>query len=149
MEVTAQKRLQKELQMMNINDSGIRVYPTDDNIMIWKAVIFGPKDTPYEGGVFNINIQFTKDYPFRPPKVNFETVIFHPNINVRGDICLDILKDKWSSALTVNKILLSLSSLLSDPNPNDPLVPEAASLLRNDVNKFNERAREWTNKYAK
>ncbi len=89
----------------------------------WQGTIVGPEGTPYEGGVFYLNIQFPIDYPFRPPKINFVTKVYHPNINLDGSICLDILKDQWSPALTISKVLLSISSLLTDPNPESPLIP--------------------------
>ena len=108
----------------------------------------GPDDSPYSGGVFFLNIRFPPDYPFKPPKVNFTTKIYHPNINSNGSICLDILKDQWSPALTISKVLLSISSLLTDPNPDDPLVPEIANLYKNDMAKYTEVAKEWTSKYA-
>ncbi|CAM9795732.1 unnamed protein product [Pylaiella littoralis] len=88
----------------------------------------GPDDSPYAGGVFFLNIHFPADYPFKPPKVNFTTRIYHCNINSNGGICLDILKDQWSPALTISKVLLSICSLLTDPNPDDPLVPEIAQV---------------------
>lgn len=83
----------------------------------WQAIILGPGDSPYSGGVFILNIAFPNDYPFKPPKVSFMTPIYHPNINEKGGICLDILKDSWSPALTISKVLLSICSLLTDPNP--------------------------------
>merc|ERR1712083_975369 len=94
----------------------------------WQATIMGPPDSPYQGGVFFLNINFPSDYPFKPPKVHFTTKIYHCNVNANGAICLDILKDQWSPALTISKVLLSVSSLLTDPNPNDPLVPEIAQV---------------------
>jgi len=77
----------------------------------------GPEGSPYAGGVFFLKIQFPQDYPFKPPKVTFRTRIYHCNINSQGAICLDILKDNWSPALTTSKVLLSICSLLTDPNP--------------------------------
>ena len=108
----------------------------------------GPPDSAYEGGVFFLNIGFPTDYPFKPPKVNFTTRIYHPNINSEGSICLDILRSQWSPALTISKVLLSICSLLTDPNPDDPLVPEIARQYKSDPVKYAEIAREWTRKYA-
>ena len=116
----------------------------------WQATIMGPPDSPYAGGVFFLNIRFPPDYPFKPPKVSFtaNTRIYHPNINSNGNICLDILKDQWSPALTISKVLLSVCSLLTDPNPDDPLVPEIAQLYKTDRTRYEATAREWTRKYA-
>lgn len=108
----------------------------------------GPPDSPYAGGVFFLSIQFPTDYPFKAPKISFTTKIYHPNINSNGNICLDILKDQWSPALTISKVLLSICSLLTDPNPDDPLVPEIANVYKTDVAKYEGTAREWTKKYA-
>jgi len=108
----------------------------------------GPDDSPFSGGVFFLNIHFPTDYPFKPPKCNFTTRIYHPNINSNGSICLDILKDQWSPALTISKVLLSISSLLTDANPDDPLVPEIAHIYKSDRAKYEATAREWTRKYA-
>jgi len=108
----------------------------------------GPAESPYAGGVYFLNIHFPADYPFKPPKLQFTTRIYHPNINANGSICLDILKDQWSPALTISKVLLSLSSLLTDPNPDDPLVPEIAQIYKTDREKFVNTAKEWTRKYA-
>ena len=114
----------------------------------WQATIMGPEDSPYAGGVFFLNIAFPADYPFKPPKVNFTTRIYHCNINSSGGICLDILKDQWSPALTVSKVLLSICSLLTDPNPDDPLVPEIAQSFKDNREVHDQVAQEWTAKYA-
>ncbi|OMP85076.1 Ubiquitin-conjugating enzyme E2-16 kDa [Diplodia seriata] len=109
----------------------------------------GPQgDSPYSGGVFFLAIHFPTDYPFKPPKVNFTTRIYHPNINSNGSICLDILRDQWSPALTISKVLLSICSMLTDPNPDDPLVPEIAHVYKTDRARYEATAREWTRKYA-
>lgn len=120
----------------------------DDDLFEWDATIMGPGDSPYQGGIFRLKINFPMNYPYKPPKVQFITKIFHPNISPSGSICLDILKEKWSPALTVSKILLSISSLLTEPNPDDPLVPEIAEVYRKNVEKFNEMAQNWTQIYA-
>ena len=126
-------------------------------------------DSPYAGGVFFLSITFPTDYPFKPPKVSFTTKIYHPNINANGSICLDILRDQWSPALTISKgasaafsarvwtvktdvcapaVLLSICSMLTDPNPDDPLVPDIAHLYKTDRARYEATAREWTRKYA-
>ena len=108
----------------------------------------GPEDSPYAGGLFYLNIKFPQDYPFKPAKFTFTTRVYHPNINSNGSICLDILDKQWSPALSTSKVLLSLSSLFTDPNPDDPLVPDIARLYKTDKEKYDATAREWTRKYA-
>ena len=122
--------------------------PVGDDMFHWQATIMGPDESPYAGGVFFLDIHFPADYPFKPPKVHFTTRIYHCNINSNGGICLDILKDQWSPSLTISKVLLSICSLLTDPNPDDPLVPDIAQLLKTDRARHESTAREWTSKYA-
>ena len=131
-----------------ISSSCFSIGPVGDDLFHWQATIMGPEDSPYTGGVFFLDIHFPADYPFKPPKVSFTTRIYHCNINSNGGICLDILKDQWSPALTISKVLLSVCSLLTDPNPEDPLVSEIAQLLKNNLTQHNATAREWTAKYA-
>ena len=107
----------------------------DDDIYHWQATILGPTGSPYEGGIFYLQIQFPMDYPFKPPKVSFLTKIYHCNINSAGNICLDILKDQWSPALTISKVLLSICSLMDDQNPDDPLMVDIANLYINNKEK--------------
>ena len=147
---SAVKRINKELQDLGKDPpAGCSAGPVDESdLYTWQASIVGPDDSPYSGGVFFLNIHFPTDYPFKPPKVTFSSKIYHPNINSNGSICLDILKDQWSPALTISKVLLSISSLLTDPNPDDPLVPEIAKLYKEDKAAYEDKAREWTRKYA-
>ena len=148
--MSSQIRLEKEIKSLKKNNdsenfsAGVR----NDNIFEWDATIMGPTGTPYEGGIFKLRLMFTNDYPFKPPKINFITKIYHPNINSQGVICLDILKNNWSPALTISKILLSICSLLSDPNPDDPLENDIANIYKTDIETFKLLAREWTTKYA-
>jgi ubiquitin-conjugating enzyme E2 D/E len=146
----ALKRIQKELVEFNKDPpSNCSAGPVNDSDLFhWQANIMGPPDSPYQGGVFFLNIHFPTDYPFKPPKITFTTRIYHPNINSNGSICLDILKDQWSPALTISKVLLSISSLLNDANPDDPLVPEIANIYKTDKTKYEATAKEWTRKYA-
>ena len=145
----ALKRIQKELiELGEDPPSNCSAGPMDDDLFHWTATIMGPEDSPYSGGLFFLVIHFPADYPFKPPKVSFSTKIYHCNINSNGGICLDILKDQWSPALTILKVLLSICSLLTDANPDDPLVPEIARLLVSDKQHHDAIAREWTQTYA-
>ncbi|CAN7105202.1 unnamed protein product [Brassica rapa subsp. narinosa] len=142
-EKKAMQRIEKEFKDMTSKDS-----LDSNNLFKWNAMIQGPEGTPYAGGMFSIDIKFPKNYPFTAPKFTFKTQIYHPNINSEGSICLDILKDKWSPPLTVEKVLLSITSLLADPNPDDPLVGEIGELFKSNKFLFNQRAREWTERHA-
>eukprot|EP00005_Dracoamoeba_jomungandri_P004207 CAMPEP_0174258768 /NCGR_PEP_ID=MMETSP0439-20130205/7705_1 /TAXON_ID=0 /ORGANISM="Stereomyxa ramosa, Strain Chinc5" /LENGTH=147 /DNA_ID=CAMNT_0015342399 /DNA_START=61 /DNA_END=504 /DNA_ORIENTATION=- len=145
----ALKRINKELQDLQRDPpASCSAGPVGDDMFHWSATIMGPSESPYQGGVFFLNINFPTDYPFKPPKVQFTSKIYHPNVNSNGSICLDILKEQWSPALTISKVLLSICSLLTDPNPDDPLVPEIAHVYKTDKRSYEATAREWTRKYA-
>ncbi|XP_019715762.1 ubiquitin-conjugating enzyme E2 D4-like [Hippocampus comes] len=145
----ALKRIKKELcDLKRDPPASCSAGPVGDDMFHWQASITGPNDSPYNGGVFFLSVHFPTDYPFKPPKVAFTTKIYHPNINSNGSICLDILRSQWSPALTVSKVLLSICSLLCDPNPDDPLVPEVAHTYKSDRQKYNDTAKEWTRKFA-
>ncbi|KAG6433520.1 hypothetical protein SASPL_105134 [Salvia splendens] len=249
----ASKRILKELKDLQRDPpTSCSAGPVAEDMFHWQATIMGPSESPYAGGVFLVSIHFPPDYPFKPPKVAFRTKVFHPNINSNGSICLDILKEQWSPALTISKgnpsiqrrplvfqqsdqpatrqpsclesplttaeqhveldhaelehveldhaelehaelehaelehaelehaeleattaeqhdaalpepssttqcvndrseeliVLLSICSLLTDPNPDDPLVPEIAHMYKTDRAKYESTARSWTQKYA-
>ena len=148
---TALKRIQKEFEKLsNEPIIGCTAQPLSDrNQMKWKATITGPVDSPYEGGVFTLSIDFPENYPFKPPTVQFVTAVYHPNIDKSGEICVDILKSEaWSPALTIQKVLLSICSLLNEPNPDSPLESDIATLYKNNRKQFNTNARTYTRKYA-
>ena len=143
------QRITKELkEIQNDPPANCSAGPEGEDMYEWQASIMGPKDSPYSGGVFWLKIHFPKDYPFKPPKVMFLTRIYHPNISSSGAICIDILKDNWSPALTISKVLLCICSLLDDPNPDDPLVPDIAELFNSDREAYNTKAKCMTLQYA-
>jgi len=147
----ALKRIQKEYRDLT-KDPPINCSagPVGDDMYEWEGRIFGPEGTPYEGGCFKLKIYFPNDYPFKPPKINFKTQIYHPNIQSNnGGICLDILtRAHWSPALTISKVLLSICSMLDDPNPQDPLEIVIANQYIDDREMFNTNARAWTQRFA-
>ncbi|GKT33358.1 putative Ubiquitin-conjugating enzyme E2-17 kDa [Aduncisulcus paluster] len=145
------KRIQKELvELQRDKLTGISASPSaGKDLTHWEGFIAGPPDSPYEGGLFRLNISFPPNYPYAPPKLTFITKVYHPNISTSGSICLDILKPSgWSPVLTISRVLLSLSSLLTDPNPDDPLESGAARLYKSNREAYNARVREFTRKYA-
>ena len=145
----ALRRINKELlDLKNTPPDNCSAGPKGDDLFNWSATIIGPENSPFQGGIFNLSIYFPTDYPFKPPKVFFDTKIYHPNINKNGGICLDILKESWSPALTISKLLLSICSLLTDPNPDDPLEIEIANEYKKNREKYNENAMFFTQKYA-
>nr|CAG8435129.1 12374_t:CDS:2 [Entrophospora candida] len=126
------KRIQKELAEISLDPPcNCSASPKGDNLYDWVSTITGPADSPYAGGIFFLDINFPQDYPFKPPKVVFRTRIYHCNINSSGQICLDILKDNWSPALTISKVLLSICSLLTDANPCESTIYQYDAILHN------------------
>ncbi|ONM51548.1 Ubiquitin-conjugating enzyme E2 2 [Zea mays] len=220
MSTPARKRLMRDFRRLQQDPpAGISGAPHDNNIMLWNAVIFGPDDTPWDGGslirncaggtveihgalrylgatgtetrlfngdrltaicrdwsgvdplaisgaaagrptssqgplvghpcTFKLTLQFTEDYPNKPPTVRFVSRMFHPNIYADGSICLDILQNQWSPIYDVAAILTSIQSLLCDPNPNSPANSEAARLFSENKREYNRKVREiveqsWT-----
>jgi len=144
----AMKRIMDEYQDLNHNDYGMSAKMNEEDLTKWVVYFFGPSETLYEGGVFKLTIDFTSKYPYEPPHCKFITKVFHPNINTSGAICLDILKTNWIPSLSVAKLIMSIISLLTDPNPQSPLNGEAAQLYMNKRDEYNNRTKEYTEKYA-
>ncbi|KAK6340245.1 Ubiquitin-conjugating enzyme E2 11 [Orbilia blumenaviensis] len=132
------KRLQKELMQLMMSPSpGTSAFPDDPcNLLKWTATIVGPDDTYFAGKTFKLSFTFPGDYPLQPPTVIFTTPMFHPNVDMAGRICLDILKDKWSAVYNIQSILLSLQSLLGEPNNKSPLNGQAAQLWDEDPKEY-------------
>eukprot|EP00743_Colponemidia_sp_Colp-15_P001985 GILK01002158.1.p1 GENE.GILK01002158.1~~GILK01002158.1.p1 ORF type:complete len:195 (-),score=26.46 GILK01002158.1:132-716(-) len=144
------RRIQREIQeVANQNNPDVTAAVVEGNMMHWKGRIRGPIGTPYEGGMFIIDIMIPPEYPYAAPKMKFDTKIWHPNISSQtGAICLDILKNEWSPALTIRTALLSVQALLSAPEPNDPQDAEVASQYLRDYELFRQTAKYWTETFA-
>uniref|UniRef100_A0A6C0ACT3 E2 ubiquitin-conjugating enzyme n=1 Tax=viral metagenome TaxID=1070528 RepID=A0A6C0ACT3_9ZZZZ len=127
---------------------GIMVLNPGDNLNKWRGFIKGPDDSPYEGGIFELQIKFSQDYPFSAPIITFVTPIYHMNVNSSGEICIDILKESWTPALKIDKVLHSLRSFLNQPNPDDPYVTEIANLYRSNKKTYEKKVREYTSQKA-
>ena len=125
---------------------GVQGAPSDNNIMIWDAVIYGPAETPFEDGTFKLQIEFSEEYPNKPPKVRFMSKMFHPNVYNDGQICLDILQNRWSPTYDVSSILTSIQSLLDEPNPNSPANAEAAQLFQENRREYERRVQDIVEK---
>jgi len=148
----AATRVKREIQSIKssgTNDAALSLELVDDNLEHLRGTIAGPEGTPYEGGIFELNIQIPQQYPFQPPKVDFITKLWHPNVSsVTGAICLDILRDQWAAALTLRTVLLSITALLAAPEPDDPQDAVVARQYKSDNALFLRVAKFWSCKYA-
>lgn len=145
--------MKKEIEMLRKSSvQGISVWPKEGDWTEMEAIIDGPIDTPYYKGQFRLSIKLPPNYPIAPPIVRFITQIYHPNIDTGGRICLDILnvgaKGSWSPSLNIEKVLLSIQSLLSEPNPDDALMVEISEQFTRNYKQFVTTAKQWTEKYA-
>jgi ubiquitin-conjugating enzyme E2 N len=143
------KRIIKEterLQTEPVAGIGVTVSPTNPRHFF--VALAGPVDTPYQNGRFHLELFLPGGYPLDPPKVRFLTPLYHPNVDRLGRICLDILKDKWSPALQIRTVLLSIQAMLSTPEPSDPLDARVAQHFIRDKVDAERTAKAYTEKYA-
>lgn len=142
--------------------AGVSASPVADNVMTWydnlasymlsslttcrNAVIIGPADTPFEDGTFRLVMQFEEAYPNKPPAVRFVSQMFHPNVYGTGELCLDILQNRWSPTYDVAAILTSIQSLLNDPNTSSPANVEASNLYKDNRKEYRKRVKETVEK---
>ncbi|ORY80957.1 ubiquitin-conjugating enzyme/RWD-like protein [Protomyces lactucae-debilis] len=149
--MTAVRRLMKEYQDLTTNPpDGITAGPiSEDNFYLWEALLAGPDDSPFEGGLFPAILKFPKDYPLSPPTMTFQCALFHPNIYPSGDVCISILhapgddqfgyekaSERWSPVQSVEKVLLSVMSMLAEPNDESPANIDAAKMWRDDNKQY-------------
>ena len=130
--MSSRSRLLKEIkEAARDADPTIRLAPDGENLLRWSATLKGPEDTPFETGTFVVRFSLPESYPLAPPRVSFETKIFHPNVHWKtGEICLDILKDAWSPAWTLHSVCRAVLALLCNPEPDSPLNCDAGNMLR-------------------
>ncbi|XP_060931116.1 ubiquitin-conjugating enzyme E2 T [Limanda limanda] len=146
-------RLKRELQMLsNEPPPGITCWQTEERMDDLRAQIVGGTETPYEGGLFSLEIKVPDRYPFEPPKIRFLTPIYHPNIDNSGRICHDALKlppkGAWRPSLNISTVLSSIQLLMAEPNPDDPLMADISSEFKYNKQLFMETARKWTKEHA-
>lgn len=127
---------------------GITATPRQDNQRHFVVTMQGPDNSPYEGGVFELELFLPSEYPLEPPKLRFLTPVYHPNIDRLGRVCLDVLKERWSPALQIRTVLLSVQCLLGAPNVDDPLANDVAEHWKRDREGAIREARQWTARHA-
>ena len=146
------QRIEKELKYFNGDDceEGYYAGPVDESDMYhWTASFEGPENSPYEGGTFVVKIQFPRDFPFKPPKVEFKTKVYHPNVKKdTGFMSLNILHDAWNPGIKLIDILKYIQNLLVVPNTSLPLEEDINKQYLEDKEVFDATAKEWTEKYA-
>ena len=143
------KRLQTEYkQYLNDPSTYYSISHDEKNFLKWYILLFGPSETIFEGGIFKCQLEFTKDYPNKPPMFKFTDNLFHPNIYPDGKVCISILhegedvygyehiSERWNPSHSVNSILMSLISILSEPNFESPANVDASKLWREDFNSY-------------
>ena len=145
------RRLQSEYKRMQQNPcSNVSIQPCgDSNFMRWEGQIFGPINTAFEGGIFPILVEIPENFPYKPPKVRFLCKMYHPNISkTSGYICLNILQNDWTPALSLQKALLCVCSLLENPNCGDPVEPEISDMYLKNRPLYDQTVREYTIRYG-
>lgn len=146
----ATKRLQKELQDLHTNGNKAfrNISVNEANTLIWSGLIV-PMNAPYNKGAFKIELCFPQEYPFKPPKLTFQTPIYHPNVDEKGQVCLPIIaSENWKPATRTTQVIDALVAMVNQPEPDHPLRAELAQEFQADKKKFMKTAEEHTKKNA-
>jgi len=143
-------RLKKEAEALAKEDlDWASAEPKGDDLFSWEVSVAGPPSSPYEGGLFNLEMKMPANYPFAPPAIKFVTKIYHPSVATEsGDICQDILKESWKPTMNIRMVLEIIRHMLAEPNTDSPLEPSISELLQNNPEEFAKKAKEFTEKFA-
>ncbi|CAN8019197.1 unnamed protein product, partial [Ixodes persulcatus] len=136
----AQLRITKDINELNLPKTCQMEFPDPDDLLSFKLVIC-PDEGFYRGGRFVFSFRVSANYPHEPPKVKCETMVYHPNIDLDGNVCLNILREDWKPVLTINSIVYGLQYLFLEPNPEDPLNKDAAEVLQNNRRLFEQNVK--------
>ncbi|XP_015596125.1 ubiquitin-conjugating enzyme E2 T [Cephus cinctus] len=147
-------RIKKELaRLVEDPPEGISCYAKADKMDVLSVSIMGPNNSPYNGGLFQLEVEIPDNYPFEPPRIKFLTPVYHPNIDNSGRICMDLLKmppkGGWKPTINLENLLTAVQHLLGNPNPDDPLMTEIAEEYCINKAEFERKARQSTYKNAK
>uniref|UniRef100_A0A914HBI3 E2 ubiquitin-conjugating enzyme n=1 Tax=Globodera rostochiensis TaxID=31243 RepID=A0A914HBI3_GLORO len=147
--VRVQKECKEIILCKELQEDGVTIEPLNETLFEIVGKIRGPPNSPYEDGLFILEIRIPQEYPFKPPKVKFTTRVWHPNISSQtGAICLDILKEQWAASMTLRTVLLSIQLLLLSPEPGDPQDAIVAKQFMSDPALFKSTAKYWSQHYA-
>jgi len=133
----AQLRITKDINELNLPKTCQTEFPDPDDLLNFKLIIC-PDEGYYKGGRFVFSFKVGPSYPHEPPKVKCDTMVYHPNIDLEGNVCLNILREDWKPVLTINSIVYGLQYLFLEPNPEDPLNKEAAAVLQQNRRQFEQ-----------
>ncbi|KAH6940514.1 hypothetical protein HPB50_000535 [Hyalomma asiaticum] len=136
----AQLRITKDIDELNLPKTCQMEFPDPDDLMNFKLVIC-PDEGFYRDGRFVFSFRVSHNYPHEPPKVKCDTTVYHPNIDLDGNVCLNILREDWKPVLTVNSIVYGLQYLFLEPNPEDPLNKDAAEVLQSNRGLFEQNVK--------
>ncbi|AOA63454.1 Ubiquitin-conjugating enzyme subunit [Komagataella phaffii CBS 7435] len=142
------RRIESDVMKLLMSDYEVNL--VNDNMQEFYVTFHGPKESPYEGGVWKIHVELPDQYPYKSPSIGFQNKIFHPNIDeVSGSVCLDVINQTWSPMFDIFNIFETfLPQLLHYPNASDPLNGDASALYLKSEKTYTEKVKEYVKKYA-
>ncbi|KAK5168138.1 NEDD8-conjugating protein ubc12 [Saxophila tyrrhenica] len=136
----AQLRVQKDLSELSLGTTMTTHFPNPDDILNFTLTLT-PDEGLYKSGIFTFTFAISQNFPHEPPKVKCKEKIYHPNIDLEGNVCLNILREDWKPVLNLNAVIVGLQFLFLEPNAQDPLNKDAANDLQQDRDRFRRNVR--------